>query len=163
VDLREAEFAGPAESTIDFLFEVGAAVVLENLRLEVLDTQAEPRDAVLSQHLQLVLLKRAGFALEGDFASTVPRHDRSQASHEAVELRGAQIRWRAAAEVDVVERPASDAGPGRQQFYLLQDGIEIDFDVLGVLVGVDAEVTELAALPAEWDVQVKPERHASPR
>ena len=37
-------------------------------------------------------------------------------------------------------------------------GVEVSFDVAGVLVGVDAEVAELAALPAERDVQVQPKR-----
>ena len=80
VDLREAEVARPAEGAVDFVFEMCPAVELQNLRLEVLDAEAQPRDAELAERLELVLLQRARLALEGDFAGCVPRHDRFAAA-----------------------------------------------------------------------------------
>ena len=40
----------------------------------------------------------------------------------------------------------------------MTQGVEIDLDVAGVLVGVDAEIAELAAFAAKWDVQIQPQR-----
>src|SRR5690348_10522861 len=104
---------------------------------------------MLAEHFELVLLERAGFALEGHFASLLPRHDRAESGHEPIELRGAEIGRRAAAEVDVIERPAADARCLAQQFDFFKERVEIDLDVLGVLVGIDPEIAELAALAAE--------------
>ena len=52
-----------------------AAVDLEDAVVEVLDAQAQARDAHLADRLQLVLGQRARLALEGDLFRLVPRRD----------------------------------------------------------------------------------------
>ena len=73
VDLREAEVARPAVRPVDFVFEMSPAVVFEDLRLEVLDAEAQPGDAHVAERFELVLLQRARLALEGDFLGASPR------------------------------------------------------------------------------------------
>src|SRR5262249_20747929 len=75
----------------------------------------------------------------------------------------AQVRRGAAAEIDVVERPAADALGAGVQLDLFEQCVGIDFNVVSVLVGVDAEVAELAPLAAERDVQVQAQRRAGGR
>ena len=108
------EVAGPAVGAVDLVLQVGPAVVLQDLRLEVLDAQAQPGDAELAQRFELVLLQRARLALEGDFRGLVPRQDRLEPRHQPAKLGGAQVRRRAAAEVDVVQRPAADDAASRR-------------------------------------------------
>ena len=73
----------------------------------------DAESALNAERFELVLLERARFALERDLADRIPRQNLAESSHEAVELGGAEVRRRAAAEVDVVERPAAHArGPG---------------------------------------------------
>ena len=91
-----------------------------------------------------------------DFASRIPRHDRLKLLHEFTKLRGTQVGWRAATEVDVIELAATDHGLPRAEFDFLHEGIRVRLDIAGVFVGVHAEVTELAALPAERNMQIQP-------
>src|SRR5262249_3077758 len=149
VDLIEADVAGPAVSAVDLLFEVGPAVEFEDRRLEVLDAEAEARHAHLAQRFELVPLQRAGFAFECHFPRSIPRPYRFEASHQVAELVRAKIRWRAPAEVDVIElAPAADRQL-RAELDFLDQRVGVDFDIPGVLVGVHAEVAELAALATE--------------
>ena len=85
--------------------------------------------------------------------------DGGQPLHQAAQLPHRQERRRAAAEVDEVERPPVDRRIGVVELPLARHHVEIFFDFLRVLVGVDAEIAEVAALPAERDVQVQAERH----
>ena len=57
-------------------------------------------------------------------------------------------------------RPARERRLRAQQLPFAREQVEVLLDLLRVLVGVDAEVAEVAALPAERNVQVQPERHA---
>ncbi len=107
----------------------------------------------------LRLRKRAGLAFEGDFLGLVPIDVGPQAIDQRRELLAAEERRRAAAEIDEAERPASHHRQAADQFDLARQGRDIGLDVRGVLVGVDAEVAELAALAAERNVQVQPQRH----
>ena len=85
---------------------------------------------------------------------------RGQPSDQAFELLRREKRRRAAAEVDEVERPAGDRRLRRVQLPFAREHVQVVVDLLGVLVGVDAEVAEVAPLPAERNVQVEAERHA---
>src|SRR5690606_30379589 len=126
---------------------------------EVLDAEAEPRDAEAPDRLQLRLRERARLALERDLLGRVPRGDRGETPDERLELARREERRRAAAEVDEVQRPARDGGPGGVELPLAREQVEVVGDLLRVAIGVDAEVAEVAALPAERDVQVQPQRH----
>ena len=148
----------PAVGAVDFVLQVRPAVVFQDFRIEILDAEAEARHAELAQGFQLVLLERPRLALERHFLGAVPRQQRLEPLHQAAQLVGAEVRRRAAAEVDVFEPPAADDGFLAVDFDFLDEGVDVGFHVAGVLVGVDAEVTELAALPAERDVEVEAER-----
>ena len=106
VDLREADRLREPVDTVDLRRPVRPAVQLEDPVVEVLDAEAEPRDAHLADRLELRLGQRARLALEGDFLRCRPRGRRSQAIDEPLQLRGRKERRRPAAEVDEVERPA---------------------------------------------------------
>ena len=67
VDLREAERARLLVDAVDLRRAVRAAVQLENPIVEVLDAEAEPRDAELAERGELGIGERARLALEGDF------------------------------------------------------------------------------------------------
>ena len=94
-------------------------------------------------------------------SAVVPGCAGRQPRRQAAAAGGREKRGRAAAEYTKFERarrrsPASrDTAPTRAP-----SEIEILLDVARVLVRVDAEVAEMALLPAERDVQVQPERHA---
>ena len=94
----------------------------------------------------------------------------SASSHGAVARQAVDEALRAAASTGTTAcrrrsrrsssgRPAI-AGVVGVQLPLARQEIEILLDLARVLVGVDAEVAEVAALPAERDVQVEAERHA---
>ena len=77
---------------------------------------------------------------------------------QVVKLLFADVRRRAAAEVSKPQLPALKGAGAAVNLILLDQRVEIDLDLGGVLVGVDFEVTELAALAAKRNVEVKPER-----
>ena len=58
-----------------------------------------------------------------------------------------------------MQRPARDGARCLVQLPFAREHVEILLDFAGVLVGVDAEIAEVAALPAERDVQVQTQRH----
>ena len=66
VDLREAERPRDRVGAVDFRRAVRPAVGLENRVVEVLDAEAEARDADLADGRELALAERARLALEGD-------------------------------------------------------------------------------------------------
>ena len=80
-----------------------AAVQLEDAIVEVLDAEAEARDAHLADRGELGFGDRAGLAFERDLFGAVPRAVRIEPADEALQLLRRQERRRAAAEVDEVE------------------------------------------------------------
>ena len=133
------------------------------LVVEVLDAEAETRDPHPPDRRELRLRQRPGLALEGDFFGARPRRDRRQAPDQALELRRREKRRGAPAEVHEINRPAGDSLERRVELPLARQEIEVRLDFLRVAIGVDAEVTEMTALPAERNVQVHAERHACDR
>ena len=143
----------------DFRRSVRAPVDLEDVIVEVLDAEAETRHAHLANGGELGFGERAGLALERDFLGRCPRRDGRQPLHESAQLPHRQKRRRAAAEVHEVDRPAVDRRIGAVELPLARHHVEVLFDFLRVLVGVDAEIAEVAALSAERHVQIQAERH----
>src|SRR5262245_49516066 len=72
VDLREAEAAGEGVGAGDLRRAMGAAVQLEDVIVEVLDTEAQARHADVTDHRQLRLGQRTRLALEGHFLGAIP-------------------------------------------------------------------------------------------
>ena len=100
------------------------------------------------------MLKCARLALEGHLAGRLPVPVLVDAGDEPLELLVTEIGRRAAAEVDELELAPPQPLVSRIQRDLTRQGGEIALDLVGVLVGVDAEVAEPAALAAKRDVQV---------
>src|SRR5690606_7968316 len=118
---------------------------------------AEPRDADLADRLELRLLERAGLALESDLGGVLPAQLLGQTIDERAELRRADVGWRPAAEIDEIHASTANRGRLPQGANLGAQGREIALDLAAVLVRVDLEVAELAALAAERDVDVEAE------
>ena len=160
VDLREANLAGEGVGARDFLRAMRASVDLQDVIVEVLDAEAEPRDAEFANGLQLVVSERAGFCLEGDFLHLIPREQSLHAVGEELQLIGRQIAGRATAEVDEARLASFDERLVRVGREILQQRVEVAANLRRVLVGIDLEVAEVAALPAKRNVRVEPEVHA---
>ncbi len=135
-----------------------AAVELENVVVEVLDPEAQTRDAQAPDRGQLALGERSRLALERDLFSVVPWATAREPFDEPVELLRRQKRRRAAAEVHEIEWPSGDGRQLAVQLPLARQHVEVLVHFLCVLVGVDPEVTEVTALAAERNVQVDAER-----
>src|SRR5262249_44980295 len=73
VDLRESQLARERVGAVDFGRAMGAAVQLENPAVEVLDAEAEARDAEIPDRAELGLGQRARLTLERDLFRARPR------------------------------------------------------------------------------------------
>src|SRR2546428_7681001 len=82
---------------------------------------------------------------------------------ERFQLTHTQKAWGAAAEVDKVERPSRSDRQAAVNLYLARERLEIGLDVPSRLVGIYAEITELAAFSAKRDVQVETQRRLRAR
>ena len=139
---------------------VRAAVQLEDLVVEVLDAQAQPGHADAANRRQLGFGDRSWLALERDFLGILPGCRCRQSSDQAFELLRREKRRRAAAEVHEVQLPSGDRRLRRTQLPFVREHVQVVIDFLRVLVGIHAEVAEVASLPAERDVQVEAERNS---
>ena len=116
---------------------------------EILDAQAQPRDAQFFQRVDLRLGKRSRLALERDFFGLVPIDVGPQAIDQRRELLAAEERGSAAAEIDEAKRPAPHHRQPADQLDFARQGRDILLDLVRVLVGVNAEIAELAPLAAK--------------
>ena len=134
---------------------MGPAVDLQDVVVEVLDAEAQARDANLPDGLELVVRQRARLAFERHLLRLVPAQDRLHPVGQVLELRLGQVGGRAAAEIDELRLAPADERLLPVKLQLAKRQLQIPLDGRGVLVGIDAEVAEVAALPAERDVQVE--------
>src|SRR5688572_23524922 len=158
VDLREADVARPCIRLPDLRRLMSPAVDRQDLVVEVLDAQRQPRHADFLDRAQLAFLQRARLAFERDFLGRVPAPVLVDPLDEPVELLVRQVRRRAAAEVYELELTSLKPVALGVEGDLTREGGQVYLDVAGVLVRIDAEVEELAPLAAERDVQVQPQR-----
>jgi hypothetical protein len=140
---------------------MGTAIGFEDVVVEVLDPQAKAGHAEPANYRELGLGERPGLALEGNLLRGVPRRYRGEAFDQPLELLRGQEGRRTAPEIHEIERPTSNRRRPRQALPLAGQRLQVLLHLLRVLVGVDPEVTEVTPLPAERDVQVEAERHAS--
>ena len=136
---------------------MGAAVHFEDVIVEALNPEAEARHPDLAQGLELFLGEGARLGLEGDFLGLVPGEEILHPVGQIPELLDREVAGRAPAEIDELRLPAREVGGAGITFELADPGIEIGVDLRGVLVGVNAEVAEVAAFPAEGYVEVDSE------
>ena len=154
---RKPAAPDPRHRPVDLAADVGAAVLAQDVVVEMLDAQAQAGDADVGDGGHLGLGQGARLALEGDLVGLAPGHGRLGAGGQGAQVAGADVGGGAAAEVDELQGPAGDPGAPGIGLDLAAKGVEVAPDLAGVAVHVDAEVAELAALPAEGDVQVEPE------
>ncbi len=158
VDLRKINFARPFVGAINLSRKMRATIGGQNVVVEMLDAEAQPRDADLFQRFELRFAQRPRLALEGDFFGVLPTHMPVETFDQITELLFADVRRRAAAEVSEPKLPALKSVRAAVDFILLDQRVQVSLNLRGVLVGVDFEVTKLAPLTAERDVNVEAER-----
>jgi len=155
--LRKADLPGVGVGSVDLLGPMGAAVDLQDVVVEVLDAQAQPGDPKIADRPELVIGEGSWLALERDLLGLVPGEQPLHAVGEKPELIGRQVARGAATEIEEPGFPTPDPGLLGEDLEFLEEGIQVSLDLVGVLVGVDPEVAEMAALPAEGDVGVQAE------
>src|SRR5688572_10045279 len=106
----------------------------ENLIIEILDAQAQTRDADFLERLDLRLVQGARLALKRDLLGIIPAHMPIEALNEMKELLLADVRGRPAAEIGEAELPALQRGHTAVSLHLLDEGAEVDLDLGGILV-----------------------------
>ena len=120
VDLREVQRLYPRRAPIDFFREVRPAVFGEDFVVHILHTEAETSYADGLDCLQFFLGEGAGLALKRDFLRLIPRHHRFHSSYQRFQVVNADIRRRAAAEIDEFQRAICDGGLCTIKFNLLR-------------------------------------------
>src|SRR5882762_6076562 len=94
----------------------------------------------------------SGFTLERYFLRFIPWQQRFHTISQMAKLIDGKVRWRPAPEINKVRFATADewfAGINRQ---LAQNTFEISTDSGRVLVGINFEIAEVAALPAKGNV-----------
>src|SRR6185436_11698452 len=134
---------------------MSASVCCENLVVEVFDTETKSCDADLFERLQFCFLQRARLTFERHFFRVRPAHVTIQTVDEIVQLFLAHVRRSAAAEIREPKLSTLEGRHAAVDLILLDERVEIDLDLGSVLVCVDFEVAEQAALPAERNVNIE--------
>jgi len=80
-----------------------------------------------------------------------------QSIDEIAQLFFADVRRRAATKICESKLPPCKGGHATVKFVLFDQRVEINLDFGGVLVGVDFEITEVAALPAKGNMNIEAE------
>src|SRR5690349_15952931 len=75
------------------------------------------------------------------------------------QLLRAEVRRRAAAEIDKLQFAVLNSAASADEFDFLGQSEDITLDRVGVLIRIDAEITEPATLAAEGNVQIEAHRH----
>ena len=137
---------------------MGPAVFFQYVVIEIFDSKAQARDADLLDSFQLALVEGSGLALEGHLVGNIPADGIAKSVDQPPELGGAQVGWRTPAKIHELKGPPTDAGEFLVELYLPAQCADVTLDLLAVLVRVDPEIAEFAALAAEGNVQVEPKR-----
>src|SRR5215212_9336870 len=131
------------------------AICSEDLVVEVFDAEAQPCDADGFECFEFRLLNRARLTLERYLFSVLPTDVSIQAIDEIMQLLLTDVRRCAATEVCKAKLPALKRRHTAVKLVLFDQRIEIDLDLRRVLVCVDFEITEQAALAAKRNVNVE--------
>ena len=158
IDLREAQPLRELIRAPDLRTSVGAAVNLEDVVIEVLHAEAQPRDADLAQHLEFLLAQCARLALESDLLRLVPRQQLLHTVGQVAELILGEVRRCAASKINKVGLAPSDEDLLRVELHLVQHGVDVVADLRRVFVRVHAEIAEVAPLAAERDMHIDAQR-----
>src|SRR5439155_27369372 len=134
------------------------AVDFENVVVKVFHAEAKSRDAHFTNRLEFVVGERARLTFERDFLGLVPRQQRLHAAGQMLELVRREIGRGAAAEVDEVRFAPADERLRGVKRQLRKRRVKVSLDFGRILVGIDLEIAEVAALPAKWNVDVDAQR-----
>ena len=138
-------------------------VDLQNGVVEMLDAQTQSSDTHFSDGPELVVGECSRFGFEGDFCRLIPRKQTLHALGQIAELVRRQVARSPSTEVDEAGFSPADHCLGGKGSEVFEQGIQVGLDVVGILVGVDAEVTKVTSLPAEGNVDVESQRYSGLR
>src|SRR5207244_4323584 len=93
-----------------------------------------------------------GLAFESDLFGVVPCEQPLHRSDEMRKLPGGNVRRSSASKVDEFRFSPADERLSRIESQLLDGGIQISLNLGGILVCIDFEIAEVAALAAERNV-----------
>src|SRR5215475_866566 len=91
VDLLEIDFARPFVSAVNLSRKMGASVGGQNVVVEMLDAEAQSRDADIFQSFELRFAERSRLALESDFFGVLPTHMPVESVDEIAKLLFADV------------------------------------------------------------------------
>ena len=74
-----------------------------------------------------------------------------------LELPFTNVRRRAPTKICKPQFPTLEGSCARVTLRFLNQSIQVNFDLAGVLIGVDFEITKLAALATKWNMQIEAE------
>src|SRR6185369_2871095 len=135
-----------------------ATICSEDFVVEVFDAKAQTRHADCFECFEFRFLNRAGLTLERYFFSVLPTDVSIQTIDEIPQLLLTDVRRCAAAEVCEAKLASLKPRAAAVELVLFDQRIEVDLDLRRVLVCVDFEVAEQAALPAKRNVKVQTQR-----
>src|SRR6185369_10894950 len=135
-----------------------ATICSEDFVVEVFDAKAQTRHADCFECFEFRFLNRAGLTLERYFFSVLPTDVSIQTTDEIPQLLLTDVRRCAAAEVCEAKLASLKPRAAAVELVLFDQRIEVDLDLRRVLVCVDFEVAEQAALPAKRNVKVQTQR-----
>src|SRR5437762_337008 len=98
--------------------------------------------------------QRAWFAFESDFLRFIPRQQRFHAVGQMPELIDGKVRWRPTAKINEVRLAPAHKWLPRIDRQLAQYSLEITTNSCRILVRINFEITEVAALPAKGNMNV---------
>src|ERR1041384_429043 len=130
----------------------------EDLVVKVFDAETKTRHADRFQRFEFRFLQCSRLAFKRDLFRVLPTHVTIETIDEITQLLLANVRWRATAEVSEAKLTSCKRRHATVKLVLFDQRVEIDFDLGGVLIGVDFEVTEVTTLAAEGNVYVKTQR-----
>ena len=133
---------------------MGPAIHFENVVVKVFNPETEARHSDFTKGLQFLFREGAWLALKGDFLGLVPGEKIFHPISQVLELTDREITGCSPAKIDELRLPPGEIFGARIAFKLLDAGIEIGIDLVRILVGVDAEITEVTAFSAKRDVKV---------
>src|SRR5207244_4491812 len=134
---------------------------LQDVIVEILDPQAQPRHPQTANRLELMIGQRAWLALKCDLLCLVPRQQLLHAVGQVPELVHRKVRRCAAAEVNEARRAAAYKRFARIQLELLQHRVNVVPNRRRIFVRIDLEIAKVAALAAKRDVNVHSEWRAA--
>src|SRR5689334_14092870 len=127
----------------------------EDLIVKVFDAETQTRHTDRFKRFEFRFLQRPRLAFKRDFFRVLPTHVTIETIDEITQLLLADVRRRATAEVSEAKLASFERRRATVKLVLFDQRVEIDLDLGGVLIRVDFEVTEMTALAAERDVDIK--------